>query len=300
MSRRVEPDILLIGATGQVGHELRAPLAELGAVTAPGRDALDLTAPAAIRSCVQDVAPDVIVNAAAYTAVDDAEDEQERAEAVNARAPGVLADTAAEVGAWLVHYSTDYVFDGTATRPYVETDSTNPINLYGRTKQEGETAVQAADAAHLILRTSWVYSARRSNFLLSMLRLADEHETLTVVDDQTGTPTSAAWIAEATATILRRLQDAETPDDFCGLYHLAASGQTSWYGFAQAIFAQFGRTDVTVEPIPTDEYPTPAKRPAYTVLDSSKARTTFDLDIPTWSEQLDALREHMNDRDGER
>ena len=293
MSRRADPDILLIGATGQVGHELRMPLAELGAVTAPGRDALDLTAPDTIRSAVRDVAPDVIVNAAAYTDVDEAEDDPERAEAVNARAPGVLAAVAAEVGAWLVHYSTDYVFDGTGTTPHVEADPANPVNVYGRTKRAGETAVQAAGVPHLILRTSWVYSARRSNFLLSMLRLADEHDTLTVVDDQTGTPTSATWIAAATATILRRLQSMESPEDASGLYHLAAAGQTSWYGFAQAIFAQFGRTDVTVEPIPTSEYPTPAERPAYTVLDSTTARTTFDIDIPTWSEQLDALRRRM-------
>ena len=295
MARLADPTILLVGATGQVGHELRAPLSELGTVTTPDRDTLDLTTPAAIRSCVQEVDPDVIVNAAAYTAVDDAEEEHERAEVVNAKAPGVLAEEAAEVGAWLVHYSTDYVFDGTKTRPYVETDPTNPINVYGRTKRDGDAAVQEADGPHLILRTSWVYSARRSNFLLSMLRLADEHDTLTVVDDQTGTPTSAAWIAEATATLLRRLRDATTPDDFSGLYHLAASGQTSWYGFARAIFAQFGRDDVTVESIPTEEYPTPAERPAYTVLDSGKARTTFDLDIPTWSEQLAVLRHRMDE-----
>jgi dTDP-4-dehydrorhamnose reductase len=294
MTRLADPTILLVGARGQVGHELRAPLSEQGAVTAPDRGTLDLTAPDTVRSVVRAVEPDVIVNAAAYTAVDGAEEEPERADVVNAQAPGVLAEAAAEVGAWLVHYSTDYVFDGTKTRPYVETDSTNPINVYGRTKRDGDAAVQEADGPHLILRTSWVYSARRSNFLLSMLRLADEHDTLTVVDDQTGTPTSAAWIAEATATILRRLQDAATPDDFSGLYHLAASGQTSWYGFAQAIFAQFGRDDITVESIPTEEYPTPAARPAYTVLDSTKARTTFELDIPTWSEQLDALR-HRTD-----
>jgi len=300
MARLADPAILLIGATGQVGHPLRSALASLGTVTAPGRDALDLAAPDTIRAAVREAAPDVIVNAAAYTAVDEAEDEPERAEAVNARAPGVLAEAAAEVGAWLVHYSTDYVFDGTATAPYGEDDATNPVNVYGWTKRDGEKAIQAVDIPHLILRTSWVYSARRSNFLLSMLRLADEHDTLTVVDDQTGTPTSAAWIAEATATILRRLQSMGAPGDFSGLYHLAASGQTSWYGFAQAIFAQFGREDVTVEPIPPEEYPTPAARPAYTVLDSSKARTTFDLDIPTWSEQLDVLRRQMEDRDGER
>jgi dTDP-4-dehydrorhamnose reductase len=295
MTRLTDPTILLVGATGQIGHELRAPLSELGTVTAPDRDSLDLTAPDTIRSVVRAVEPDVIVNAAAYTAVDDAEEEHERADVVNAKAPGVLAEAAAEVDAWLVHYSTDYVFDGTKMKPYVETDPTDSVNVYGRTKRDGEEAIQAVGGLHLILRTSWVYSARRSNFLLSMLRLADEHDTLTVVDDQTGTPTSAGWIAAATATILRRLQGMDAPDDASGLYHLAAAGQTSWYGFAQAIFAQFGRDDVTVEPIPTEEYPTPAARPAYTVLDSSKARTTFDLDIPTWSEQLDTLRHRMDE-----
>jgi dTDP-4-dehydrorhamnose reductase len=285
------PTVLLIGATGQIGHALQAPLSALGPVVAPDRDALDLTAPGTIRDAVREAAPDVIVNAAAYTAVDRAEEEPERAAAVNARAPGVLAEAAAEAGAWLVHYSTDYVFDGTSETPYTEADAPAPINVYGRTKLKGEQAVEAVGGRHLILRTSRVYSARRANFLRSMLRLADEHDTLTVVDDQIGTPTWAGWIAEATATILRRVLAEGGPG---GRYHLAASGQTSWYGFATAIFAQFGRDDVTVEPIPTEEYPTPAARPAYTVLDSSTARTTFALDIPTWSEQLAALRHQMD------
>ena len=298
MSIPHKPTVLLLGATGQVGHALRAPLSAWGTVVAPGRDTADLTAPDTLRAAVREAAPDVIVNAAAYTAVDDAEDEPDRAAAINARAPGVLAEAAAEAGAWLVHYSTDYVFDGTKAAPYVETDPTTPVNVYGRTKREGEEAIQAVGAPHLILRTSWVYSARRSNFLLSMLRLADEHDVLTVVDDQTGTPTSALWIAAATTTILRRLQAMEVPEEAGGLYHLAAAGQTSWYGFAQAIFAQFGRTDVAVEPIPTEEYPTPAARPAYTVLDSGKACTAFDLDVPTWSEQLAALRSEMKEQEG--
>jgi dTDP-4-dehydrorhamnose reductase len=235
----------------------------------------------------------VVVNAAAYTAVDDAEDDAERATAINARAPGVLAEATADVGGWLVHYSTDYVFDGRTTGPYTEDDPPNPINVYGRTKWEGEQAVRTAGGPHLILRTSWVYSARRSNFLRSMLRLADDHERLTVVDDQTGTPTWAGWIAEATTAMLRRLRDSAVPEEYAGCYHLAASGQTSWYGFAQAIFAQFGRDDVTVKPIPSSEYPIPAARPAYTVLDSDKARRTFDLSIPTWTEQLAACRRRM-------
>ncbi|MFB6247873.1 MAG: dTDP-4-dehydrorhamnose reductase [Salinibacter sp.] len=284
------PTILLIGATGQIGHALRAPLSALGSVVAPDRDALDLTAPGTIRDAVRGAAPDVIVNAAAYTAVDRAEEEPERAAAVNARAPDLLAEAAAAVGAWLVHYSTDYVFDGTSETPYTEAAPPAPTNVYGRTKRKGELAVQESAARALVLRTSWVYSARRANFLRSMLRLADEHDTLTVVDDQTGTPTRAGWIAEATAAVLGQVLETGGPG---GLYHLAASGQTSWYGFATAIFAQFGRDDVTVEPIPTEEHPTPAARPAYTVLDSSKARTTFSLSIPTWSEQLAALRRQM-------
>jgi dTDP-4-dehydrorhamnose reductase len=287
--------ILLLGATGQVGHELRAPLATLGTVVAPGRDELDLTAPDTIRQTVRDVAPDVVVNAAAYTAVDDAEEEPERAAAVNARAPGVLAEATAEAGGWLVHYSTDYVFDGTKTVPYTEDDPPNPINVYGRTKWEGEQAVRAGSDKHLLLRTSWVYSDRRSNFLRSMLRLADEHDELTVVDDQIGTPTGAGWIAEATAALLRRVLRGEAPSEYAGCYHLAAGGQTSWYGFARAIFAQFGRDDVHVKPISSDEYPTTAARPAYTVLDSGRARRTFDLTVPTWTEQLAACRARMQD-----
>jgi dTDP-4-dehydrorhamnose reductase len=194
-----------------------------------------------------------------------------------------------------VHYSTDYVFDGTSDTPYTETDPPSPINVYGRTKYEGEVAIREHEARSLLLRTSWVYSDRRSNFLRTMLRLADEGERVRVVDDQIGAPTSAAWVADATATILRRLEEGAA-SDADGLYHLAASGQTSWYGFAKAIFAQFERPDVVVEPITSAEYPTAAERPAYTVLDSSKARTTFDLAIPTWSEQLAAVRRRMVDR----
>ena len=289
-----EPTLLLLGATGQVGHEMKKPLAARGSVVTPGRDRANFTEPDSLRDIVHEVAPDIIVNAAAYTAVDRAEEEHEQARAINAEAPGVLADTADEIGAWLVHYSTDYVFDGTNTAPYGETDSPNPINVYGRTKREGERALQAVDGRHLILRTSWVYSHRRSNFLLTMLRLADEHEELTVVDDQTGTPTWAGWIAEATATIVRRLVDDEAADELSGLYHLAASGQTSWYGFAQAIFAQFDR-DVHVEPVSSEEYPTAAARPKYAVLDSSNVRDVFELTIPTWTEQLGALRGRMKE-----
>ncbi len=285
--------ILLLGATGQVGHELRDPLAALGTVWAPGREEVDLTAPDSIRRTIRDVEPEVVVNAAAYTAVDEAESEPERAAAINARAPRVLAEATAEAGSWLVHYSTDYVFDGTKTAPYRETDAPNPLNVYGRTKWTGDQAVREDGDNVLVLRTSWVYSDRRANFLRSMLRLADEHDVLTVVDDQIGTPTTAPWIAEATTAMLRRVLGSAEPSAYADLYHLAAGGQTSWYGFARAIFAQFGRDDVTVEPIPSDEYPTEAPRPSYTALDASRARQAFDLTIPSWSEQLAALRARM-------
>ncbi|WP_105012163.1 dTDP-4-dehydrorhamnose reductase [Salinibacter sp. 10B] len=298
MSIPKDSTLLLLGGTGQVGHELRAPLARIGSVAAPGREQTDLTDPSSLRAAVREIEPDVIVNAAAYTAVDQAEQEVESARVLNAEAPRVLSEAAAKVGAWLVHYSTDYVFDGTHTAPYEETDAPNPINVYGRTKRAGEEAIQDVGGRHLILRTSWVYSDRRSNFLRTMLRLADENDTLTVVDDQTGTPTWAGWIAEATATMLRHVQAREAPREASGLYHLAASGQTSWYGFARAIFSTFGCDDVTVEPVSSDEYPTAAARPKYTVLDSGRARETFDLTIPTWTEQLAGLRERTSQQGG--
>jgi dTDP-4-dehydrorhamnose reductase len=287
------PSILLLGATGQVGHELTRTLAPLGTVRAPGRDEVDLAAPETLRRAVAQVDPALVVNAAAYTDVDGAEDEPERAAMLNAEAPRVLAEAAREAEAWLVHYSTDYVFDGEKRTPYTEDDTPNPINVYGRTKRDGERAVQAVGGRHVILRTSWVYSNRRSNFVRTMLGLVDEHETLTVVDDQIGVPTWAGWLAEATATIGEQLLAAGDPSPLRGLYHLAGTGQTSWYGFARAIFAQFGRTDVTVEPVPSTEYPTPAPRPAYTALDSTRARTTFDLALPTWTAQLARFRERV-------
>ncbi|MFP4229171.1 MAG: dTDP-4-dehydrorhamnose reductase [Salinivenus sp.] len=275
--------ILLLGATGQVGHELRRTLAPLGTLYAPGRNAVDLADPKALRSTVQHRTPDVVVNAAAYTDVDGAEEAPGRAAVLNAEAPGVLAEAACDAGAWLVHYSTDYVFDGTQQTPYVETDAPNPINVYGRTKRDGENAIRSVGAPHVILRTSWVYSARRSNFLLTILRLADTHDRLTVVDDQIGAPTWAGWIAAATRSIVQQLGADEAVG---GTYHLAAGGQTSWYGFARAIFAQYGLSDVEVVPVSSDEYPTAAARPAYTVLCSDRVRQRFGVDVPSWTEQL--------------
>ena len=277
--------ILLLGATGQVGHALRRTLAPLGAVHAPDRAAVDLTDLTSVREAVREQEPDLIVNAAAYTDVDGAEEEPERAARINAEAPRVLAEAAHEVGAWLVHYSTDYVFDGTKRAPYTEDDAPNPINVYSRTKRDGEAAIQAVGGRHVILRTSWMYSRRRSNFVRTMLRLAGENDRLTVVDDQIGVPTWAGWCAEATASVCEcLLADGDAPE--AGCYHLAGTGQTSWYGFARAIFAQFDRLDVTVEPVSSDEYDTAAPRPAYTVLDSNRARATFDLPGTTWTAQL--------------
>jgi len=286
--------ILLLGGTGQVGHELRRTLSSLGTVRAPGRERVDLTDPDVLRRAVQEAAPDAVVNAAAYTDVDGAEDEPERAAAINAQAPGVLAGAAAGAGAWIVHYSTDYVFDGTKRIPYTEDDPPRPINVYGRTKHQGEEAVRAAGRKHLILRTSWVYSRRRSNFLRTMLRLADEKERLPVVDDQIGTPTWAGWIAEATASVLRSVLASEEDPAKGGTYHVSAGGQTSWYGFARAIFEQFGRDDVTVQPVSSDAYPTAAARPAYTVLGTERLRRTFDVSVPSWSEQLRRCREQAS------
>ncbi|WP_263784977.1 dTDP-4-dehydrorhamnose reductase [Salinibacter grassmerensis] len=289
--------ILLLGATGQVGHELRCTLAPLGAVHTPGRAAVDLRVPDAIRRAVDEIGPDLIVNAAAYTDVDGAEDAPRRAAAINAEAPRVLAEAAQTTGAWLVHYSTDYVFDGTKRAPYTEDDAPNPINVYSRTKRDGEAAIQAVGGRHVILRTSWMYSRRRSNFVRTMLRLADDTDRLTVVDDQLGVPTWAGWLAEATTTICNSLLGAEGASK-AGCYHLAGTGQTSWYGFARAVFAQFGRTDVAVEPVSSDAYDTAAPRPAYTVLDSSRARAAFDLPATTWTAQLDRFCERIGTEKG--
>ncbi|WP_251951581.1 dTDP-4-dehydrorhamnose reductase [Salinibacter ruber] len=284
--------VLLLGATGQVGYALRRTLAPLGAAYAPGRAAVDLTDLKSVRGAVRELRPDLVVNAAAYTDVDGAEKEPERAARINAEAPRVLAEAARAVGAWLVHYSTDYVFGGSKRAPYTEADAPSPISVYGRTKRDGEAAIQAVGGRHVILRTSWVYSRRRSNFVRTMLGLARENDRLTVVDDQIGVPTWAGWCAEATASVCERLlADGDAPK--AGCYHLAGTGQTSWYGLARAVFAQFGRTDVTVEPVSSGEYETAAPRPAYTVLDSSRIRTAFRVPTTTWSEQLSRFRRHV-------
>jgi dTDP-4-dehydrorhamnose reductase len=275
--------ILLTGAGGQLGHELAQRLAPLGALAAFTRADLDLERPDQLREVIRRVAPTVIVNAAAYTAVDRAESEPERAAAVNRDAVAVIAEEAQRLRATVVHYSTDYVFDGTKAGWYTEDDPTNPLSTYGRTKWEGEEALRSAGAPHLILRTSWVVGSHGPNFARTMLRLAAMHETLRVVADQIGAPTSTSLIAEVTRTLLHRLEtDGQASFPF-GAYHLAAAGETSWHAYAQFVFAESGLDPQRVQAITTAEYPTPARRPANSRLDTSCLRHTFSLALPDWT-----------------
>jgi len=269
--------ILLTGRNGQVGWELQKVLAPLGELEALGRAELDLRDAGRIREAVRASNADVIVNAAAYTAVDKAESEREAAFAVNATSPGVLAEEAKRSGALLVHYSTDYVFDGAKPAPYVEEDEPNPINVYGASKLAGERAIVGSGCRYLILRTSWVYGPRGANFYLTMLRLARERPELRVVDDQEGAPTSSLAIARATAQLLR--------PGAHGLYHLSAAGRTSWCGFARAILGRAGLATPVVA-IRTEDYPAPAKRPRNSRLDCSRLRADFGVALAPWEEQL--------------
>ena len=279
---------LVTGAGGQLGRELARSLSRLGDVTAHDRAALDVTDADALRAAVRAARPDVVVNAAAYTAVDRAEAEPDLAHAINAVAPGVLAQAAAEAGALLVHYSTDYVFDGTATAPIPESAPTHPLGVYGRTKRDGERAVEAVGGRAVVLRTSWVYAAHGHNFLRTMRRLGDERDALAVVDDQRGTPTSAVWLADATADVVTAaLRDGlDRPD----LVHATCAGETTWFGFAEAIFERWPpTTPLRLDPIPTSAYPTPAARPAYSVLDTGRLGARYGVRPPHWAEALDAL-----------
>jgi dTDP-4-dehydrorhamnose reductase len=281
--------ILLLGKNGQVGWELRRTLAPLAEVTAVDYPEINFTDLPALRRLVADARPDAVVNAAAYTAVDKAETEPELCRQINAVAPGVLAEEAKRIGALMVHYSTDYIFDGTKTIPYVETDMPNPLGAYGRSKLEGDRAVKASGADHLIFRLCWVYGARGQNFMLTMQRLAREREKLSVVGDQFGCPTWSRMIAEATALALKRAVAGADRAAFNGEYHLAAGGQTSWHGFASRIIElmpEAERKCRTVEKIATSEYPLPAKRPAYSILDCGKLQNTFGLRLPDWEFSL--------------
>jgi dTDP-4-dehydrorhamnose reductase len=272
--------ILLVGRNGQVGRELARSLAPLGEVQALGRDQLELTDPKAIRKTVRAAAPEVIVSAAAYTAVDRAESEPDLAFSVNANAPGILAAEAARLGALLVHYSTDYVFDGTKSSPYTEADAPHPLNVYGASKLAGEQAIAASGCRYLILRTSWVYGPHGSNFMLTILRAARERPELRVVDDQVGAPTSSLAIARGTAQVLRAGGE--------GLYHMSAGGKTSWCGFARAILAR-ARLETPVVPISSDEYPAAARRPRNSVLDNSRLGAAFGVTLAPWEEGLAEL-----------
>jgi dTDP-4-dehydrorhamnose reductase len=288
------PRTLLIGKIGQVGWELRRTLAPMGRATCVDFPDIDLTRGDSIRQWVQEARPNIIINAAAYTAVDKAESEPDKAMKINGVAPGILAEEAKKVGALLVHYSTDYVFDGAKGEPYVETDPANPLGVYGRSKLAGDEAVRAVGGAHLIFRLCWVYGARGQNFMLTMMRLAREREKLRVVSDQVGCPTWSRMIAEATALALRQAVAAHDLGAFTGTYHLASSGVTSWQGFAQAIanlMPAQGKKCLAVEAISTAEYPTPAKRPVYSVLGCEKLKRTFGLQLPHWEESLKQVLE---------
>jgi dTDP-4-dehydrorhamnose reductase len=303
---RMTPRILLIGKNGQVGRELQEFLPRIGQVTATDRQQLDLTEPDDIRRVIRDAQPRVIVNAAAYTAVDAAESDEGTAHAINAVAPGVMAEEAKRLGAVMVHYSTDYVFDGTKGAPYVEEDEPNPQNVYGKTKLAGERAVQSAGGAHLIFRTAWVYAREGRNFMLTILRLAGQKEELRIVDDQFGAPTWSREIAVTTSSILS--ERIASPGGLAGLgersgiCHLTASGETTWCKFAEAILEEAashasegwlgattgGRPIVgcRIIPIATSQYPTPAKRPKYSVLSNRRLNETFGAALPDWRTQL--------------
>ncbi len=288
------PRILLIGKVGQVGWELRRTLAPMAQVVCVDFPEIDLTSGDSIRQWVAQTKPGIVINAAAYTAVDKAESEQDRAMKINGVAPGILAEEAKKSGALLVHYSTDYIFDGTQTAPYVETDAPNPLGTYGRTKLAGDEAVRAAGGPHLIFRLCWVYGARGQNFMLTMMRLAREREKLRVVSDQVGCPTWSRMIAETTAQAVRQCAAAGDLGAFSGTYHLAASGSTSWHGFARSIVELMPAEDrkcSQVEAIATSEYPTPTKRPAYSVLECGKLERTFGLRLPDWEDSLKQVLE---------
>jgi dTDP-4-dehydrorhamnose reductase len=290
--------ILLLGKNGQVGWELQRSLAPLGDVIAldfdsPAPWTADFSKPESLAATVRAIKPDIIVNAAAHTAVDKAESEPDFARALNATSPAVLAREAAASGAWLMHYSTDYVFDGSGTTPWSEDSATGPLSIYGVTKLEGEEAIRASGCKHLIFRTSWVYAARGGNFAKTMLKLAKERDRLTVIDDQIGSPTGADLLADITAHALR---SARLAPALSGTYHLVANGETSWHGYARHVI-DFARAagqpikvaDDAIVPVPTSAFPTPAKRPANSRMDTRKLCSAFDVTLPSWQSGVDRM-----------
>ena len=293
--------ILLFGKNGQVGWELNRSLQPLGEVVALGRREADFSDPGSLRDILQSTRPDVIVNAVAYTAVDKAEDEEDLADLVNSVAPGIIAEEALKNDALLIHYSTDYVFDGTKTSTYNEADEPNPLNAYGRTKLAGERAIMSSGCDFLILRTSWVYASRGNNFLLTILKLAGERNELSIVADQTGSPTSARSIADATALCIHQAHERRRSEDFSsGLYHLTSSNCTSWHGFSEEII-KIARCMPgielkvkTIKKIPSDQYPTPAKRPMYSCCSNAKIEKTFNIRLPDWKQSLRLCMEELS------
>ena len=296
--------ILLFGKGGQVGWELQrslAPLGELVALDVESRDLCgDFTNLEGIARAVRAVAPDIIVNAAAHTSVDKAESEPELARILNALAPGVLAQEAKRNGAWLLHYSTDYVFDGGGDKPWLETNLTGPLSVYGKTKLEGEEAIRATGCRHLIFRTSWVYAARGGNFAKTMLRLAQERDCLNVIDDQIGAPTGADLLADVTA---HAISTALKRPEVVGLYHLVAGGETSWHGYANFVidFARQVGVEIkvspeSIQPVPTSAFPLPAPRPKNSRLDTSKLQNIFDLNLPHWQNGVTRMLAEILDK----
>lgn len=282
--------ILLSGKSGQLGSELEKSLASLGELTALDRQGLDLSRPDSIRQLIRQLRPDVIVNAAAYTAVDQAETEPELALAINGSAPGIIAEEASRLSALLVHYSTDYVFDGTKSTPYTEQDAPNPLNVYGRSKLAGEQAICAQASRFLIFRSAWVYDARGKNFLNTIKRTGAQRPELAIVNDQLGAPTWSRDIAQATAHAIALYLASPDPERVNGIYHMTAQGQTSWFGFAQAaarcgLFAELAHPPA-LRAIPSTEYPTPARRPMYSVLSNAKLFKQFGMQLPDWEVSL--------------
>jgi dTDP-4-dehydrorhamnose reductase len=293
------PRILIVGNAGQLGRELESIFAGVGPIVAVDRESADLADPGQTRELVRRAAPDLILNAAAYTAVDRAESERELAFAINAQSTGVLAEEARKRNAIFVHYSTDYVFDGSKAEPWVETDLPNPLNVYGASKLAGEQAVEKAGGKYLIFRTSWVYGPHGNNFLLTMLRLGRERDRLSIVDDQVGGPTTSIQLARATHTIVTGILAGRygAASDWAGLYHMTCGGTVSWFGFAQAIFdrasKQLGAKAPALTPIPTKDYPTPAARPRNSVLSNAKLAGRFGVQLDPWEIALDETIEAL-------
>ncbi|HTB97728.1 MAG TPA: dTDP-4-dehydrorhamnose reductase [Terracidiphilus sp.] len=285
--------VLILGSNGQVGLELQRSFHGFGEIVTADRSIVDLTRPDSIRDFVRHTQPGIILNAAAYTAVDKAESEPDLAYAINAEAPRVLAEEAAQLGAIFVHYSTDYIFNGQKESAWLEEDPPEPINIYGRSKLHGEQAIQAACRRFLIFRTSWVYGPHGRNFLLTMLRLGRERDELSIVDDQMGAPTSSVEIANATRAVLDSVHATQSGEQWPGVYHMSCAGSTSWCGFSRSIFQRAGELlqgrSPIVHPIPSTQYPTPAKRPANSVLSNEKLRQVFNVQLKPWESALDSV-----------